>query len=239
MTGTASRPSPTGDTLARPVLVVDTHELVGTALAMELQSAGERAAFYPPRSLETVRRLTRHGEGIVVLELDLGHDEFGNRIDVATLIPDLTAAGWRVIVLTGSSDAVRIGAALDAGGYLWVSKREPLKALLEAVQQARNGRSPLSSARREDLVRHFLTHRNRALQDDARLATLTPREHQVLAMLAAGHRARTIADTLVVSLATVRTQIGSIRTKLQVTSQLEAVAVYSRARKRSREWSGT
>jgi DNA-binding NarL/FixJ family response regulator len=64
----------------------------------------------------------------------------------------------------------------------------------------------------------------------AKLARLTPREREVLAELARGRRAQAVADHYVVSLATVRTQIRSVLSKLEVGSQLEAVALYRRGR---------
>jgi DNA-binding NarL/FixJ family response regulator len=63
----------------------------------------------------------------------------------------------------------------------------------------------------------------------AKLDRLTPRELEVLRLLASGHRAQAVADDFVVSLATVRTQIRAVLTKLEVTSQLEAVALYRNA----------
>ena len=56
----------------------------------------------------------------------------------------------------------------------------------------------------------------------------------MLALLAAGHRAQAVADRFVVSLATVRTQIRAVLTKLGVSSQLEAVALYRDATERPR-----
>jgi DNA-binding NarL/FixJ family response regulator len=58
-----------------------------------------------------------------------------------------------------------------------------------------------------------------------RLARLSRREREVLELLAEGQRAAAIAARLVVSMPTVRTQIRSILTKLEVSSQLEAVAL--------------
>ncbi len=52
----------------------------------------------------------------------------------------------------------------------------------------------------------------------------------ILAELARGRRAQAVADHYVVSLATVRTQIRSVLSKLEVGSQLEAVALYRRGR---------
>ena len=61
-----------------------------------------------------------------------------------------------------------------------------------------------------------------------RLALLSPRELDVLAHLAGGKRVQTIAEHYVVSVATVRTQVRAVLTKLAVTSQLEAVAMFRR-----------
>lgn len=63
----------------------------------------------------------------------------------------------------------------------------------------------------------------------ARIDKLTQREREVLGELAQGHRAQAVAEHFVVSLATVRTQIRAILVKLEVSSQLEAVALYRRA----------
>jgi DNA-binding NarL/FixJ family response regulator len=51
---------------------------------------------------------------------------------------------------------------------------------------------------------------------------LSPRQHQVLRLLADGHRAAAIAERFVVSLSTVRTQIRAILTKPEVSCQLSA-----------------
>ena len=62
------------------------------------------------------------------------------------------------------------------------------------------------------------------------ISELTPREHTVLQRLARGHKAAVIAAENGVSLETVRSQIRSIRVKLGVSSQLEAVALLRAAR---------
>jgi DNA-binding CsgD family transcriptional regulator len=55
---------------------------------------------------------------------------------------------------------------------------------------------------------------------------LSPREREVLELLTEGMRAAAIAEYFVVSMPTVRTQIRSILAKLDVSSQLEAVALF-------------
>lgn len=191
-----------------PVLVIDGDQLVGWVVAASLRAAGERAQYLPVRSVtEPLRGIDGAEPGIVLLELDLGRDSRGDRIDGTGLIRPLRAAGWRVIVMTGTSTAVGLGAAMAAGGFTCVPKSEPFASLLAAIRLARIGRSLLPDAQRQQLI---ALHRNRQLRNRARttkLGSLTVREREVLTLLASGHRARQIADRFVVSEATVRTQI--------------------------------
>ncbi|MDQ4116889.1 MAG: response regulator transcription factor, partial [Actinomycetota bacterium] len=161
--------------------------------------------------------------GIVLLGLNGGPD--GDRIDGVRLIPPLCAAGWRVILVTRTSTPTRLGAAMAAGAFTCVPKSEPFSSLLTAIRLARAGRPWLHDVQRQRLI---ALHRDQQRQNHARatkLRSLTTREREVLVLLAAGYRARQIADRFVVSQATVRTQIRAVLTKLEVSSQLEAVAL--------------
>lgn len=211
------------------ILIIDDHELVGTSLALSLRTEGEDARYRPVHSAAAVLEAAeKAGTGLAVLDLDLGRDASGAVVDGVDLIPALRGAGWRVLVLSASSDAARIGSALAAGGYVWVSKNAPFPVLLTAVREARAGRVAMPAGRRERLIE--LYRRTEAERADiaARLARLTPRERAVLGELAAGKRAQIIADQFVVSLPTVRTQVRAVLGKLEVGSQLEAVALYRR-----------
>lgn len=217
-------------TVAGPIVIVDDHELVGSALALNLSSEGEQATFLPVRSASTVLEHARSGPpGLIVLDLDLGRDGEGNRVDGVALVEPLTELGWRVVVLSGSSDAARVGAALDAGGFVFIPKNAPFPALLTAIREARAGRSMMPPGRREQLVAVYRERETERQDVHAKLGKLTQREREVLALLAGGKRAQSVADHFVVSLATVRTQIRAVLTKLEVGSQLEAVALYRRA----------
>ncbi len=212
-----------------PILIVDDHELVGASLAQSLRSEGEDARFQPVRSAAAVLEMAgRTDTGLVVLDLDLGRDPEGNRIDGVRLVDPLCNAGWRVVVLSGSSDAGRIGAALAAGGFVWVPKNAPFPTLLAAIREARHGRSVMPPGRREQLIEMHRQREGEKRDLVSKLDKLTQREREVLALLAAGKRAQSVADHFVVSLATVRTQIRAVLTKLEVGSQLEAVALYRR-----------
>ena len=211
------------------ILVVDDHELVGSSLALSLRSEGEEAWYRPVPSAEAVLMAARRlGTGLAVLDLDLGRDENGHPIDGIDLIRPLRESGWRVLVLSGSADAARVGEALATGGFVWVSKTAPFPALLTAIREARAGRSVISPIRRQELIDRYRRRQAERREFEDKLSRLTPREQEVLGHLAAGRRAQAIADHFVVSLPTVRTQVRAVLGKLEVGSQLEAVALYRR-----------
>ena len=213
-----------------PILVFDDHELVGSALVASLCADGLDARFVQVRSARgIVEAVARDKPGLVVLDLDLGRDAEGNRIDGVRLVGPITELGPRVVVLSGSSDGARIGAALDSGGLVWVPKSAPFPTLLAAIRAAGDGRSVMPPGKREQLIGMYRSQDDELRELRARFGSLTQREREVLAMLAEGNRAQAIAEHFVVSLATVRTQIRAVLSKLGVTSQLEAVALYRKA----------
>jgi DNA-binding NarL/FixJ family response regulator len=216
--------------MSAPVLIVDDHELVGASLLLSLRAEGLEAHLACRGDADGVLSvIARLRPGVALLDLDLGRDEQGRRLDGAQLVGPLTTAGWKVIILSGSSDPVGIGAALDAGALAWVPKNAPLPALLAAVRAAQDGRPVMAAERRDQLI--AWSRRLGAERDTltTKLARLSQREREVLAMLAQGRRAQAVAEHFVVSLATVRTQIRAVLAKLEVSSQLEAVALYRKA----------
>ncbi|GAA3433902.1 LuxR family transcriptional regulator [Kutzneria kofuensis] len=200
-----------------PVLVIDDHAIVATSLVLALRGQGIPARRCPVTSEAEIIAEAESGErGLALLDMDLGLD-----VDGADLVLPLKAAGWQVLVVTGSSSRNRIAAAVVAGAIGWVSKSAPFEQLVQAAAAAVNGRSMLSEQERREL---YELHRGD--QDRTRLLDrLTVREREVLDRLAAGQRAAKVAEEFVVSVATVRSQIRSILAKLEVGSQLEAVAL--------------
>src|SRR3712207_9472449 len=88
-----------GKSMCHPtVLIVDDPDLVGTALALSLRSAGVHADRLTVRSKQGVLdEAAKRRPGIVLLDLDLGEDETGGRIDGVSLICTLRTGGWRVL----------------------------------------------------------------------------------------------------------------------------------------------
>jgi DNA-binding NarL/FixJ family response regulator len=221
MTGTTP-----GSRSQLPVVIVDDHDLISEALATALRERALPARRLPVRSEAYVRRaLSARPTGLVLLDLDLGRDDEGRPVDGLNMIAELRAAGWRVIILSGTRSRARVAAAIAAGALGYVPKSAPLTELVRAVVEAVDGRQIMTETER----RHWTELHRRAqaarAQREEMMGRLTSREREVLDLLAQGLRVATIAERFVVSEATVRTQVKSILRKLEVTSQLEAVAL--------------
>ena len=218
-------PCPKG---APSVLIVDDHDLVGTSLALALTAEG----FQARRAAEVdrvgvLKEADTLPPGLALLDLDLGRDRHGRRRDGVELVVPLTERGWCCMVLS-AADRGRVGAALAAGAIAAVPKRAPWPVLLANVRAALHGRTVMTAETRQELIDSFRARDAERREIAEKLSRLTQREREVLAELARGHRAQAVAEQYVVSLATVRTQIRSVLSKLEVGSQLEAVALYRR-----------
>lgn len=204
------------------LLIADGAELPACTLAMALRQKGIEALTAPRSSVRAILDLAgRLAPVLVLLDLDLG-PPLG---DGLPLIPRLVEAGSRVLVVTGVTDRARLGASLDAGAIGLFGKDCGFEELLQTVRRAAEGAPLLSEDERNGLL-DALRHRQR--EDRERLApflALSRREQAVLAGLAAGEAASTIADRSCVSLATVRSQIRAVLGKLGVSSQGAAAAL--------------
>lgn len=207
------------------VLIIEDHTLLAESLEIALSRDG-----YDVRrltlsedggSLATLRSAAlRSNARIVLLDLDLGR--FG---DALPLIAPLARAGANVVVVTASTERGRWGACARAGARKVISKSRPLQEILGVVRRLTQGLPVMTSEELESLLDAWRSER--MVSDDMRrrLELLTPREKQVLGSLLEGHTVRDIARASVVSEATVRTQVKSILSKLEVSSQLVAVGL--------------
>ena len=225
-------------TVSRPavsslnVLIVDDHDLVAMSLALCLRSQGLHADRHAARSRDGIlTAVATMVPGVVLLDLDLGRGPDGTALDGATLVDHLCRNGWRVIVLSATTDEPRIGQALDAGALACVPKTAALPVLVAAIRRATQGVEVMRPERRQYFIQQYHRRQEQARAVERRLGRLTERERSVLGHLARGHRAQSIADEFGVSLATIRTQIRAVLQKLNVGGQREAVALLNEYRR--------
>jgi DNA-binding NarL/FixJ family response regulator len=218
--------------MAAPVvLLVEDHELLSSAVALALQVEGIAVESTNPTSDQALHaRVRATAPTLIMLDLDLG----GSTSRGEDLVGDLVAGGPQVVVVTGTDDPRRIATAIDRGAAGFVHKSEGFPALVDAVTRALAGEEPTSPAairRLRQLADVGAAEQHRRLADFERL---TVREAAVLRHLTEGLTVEQIAAADVVSIATVRTQVRAVLTKLGVNSQVEAVALAYRS-----GWAGT
>ena len=217
------------------VLIVDDHDLVAMSLALCLRTEGLHAQRHAARSRDGIlTAVATLVPGVVLLDLDLGRGPDGEPIDGTTLVAGLCRNGWRVIVLSATTDDARIGRALDAGALACVPKTAALPVLITAIRRATQGLQVMHPERRRYYLEKYRQQQEQAQAVERRLARLTDRERAVLEQLARGRRAQSIAEEFRVSLATTRTQIRAVLQKLEVNGQLEAVALLNEYRRATR-----
>lgn len=163
---------------------------------------------------------------VVVLDLHLG-----SGVNGAALLPALSGAGHRVMVLTGSHDRLRWGAALAAGATDVVSKSASLSELTESLRRVQSGRPVIPPPLRAELIHQWQAYKESRAATPSALERLSARERQVLTELATGRLVREIAERLFLSEATVRSHVKAILSKLGVRSQIAAVAVLNQAQR--------
>ena len=129
--------------------------------------------------------------------------------------------GTQIIMLTVYQNTEHIFNALAAGATGYMLKQTPPTELLAAIKDVHAGGSPMSSHIARKLVQSF---QPLPTTKDEETASLSPRESEVLVLLAKGFLYKEIAEQMKVSYATVHTHIRHIYEKLHVRSRTEAVA---------------
>lgn len=208
----------------RPVaatVVIDDHTLLGDTVVRTLRREGFHADAVQPSSLAAVvERTAELAPTIALLDLDLGSAHFDG-LDVIEPLLDL---GIHVIALLSSEEPLLVAASVEAGAATVVSKSEPFAVMLEALKVAARGEQARDVRELDQLRRLLRELRGSHAERLAPFRQLSPREREVLTHLMGGRSAESIASASYVSVATVRSQIRAVLTKLGVNSQLGAVA---------------
>lgn len=207
------------------VTVVDDHTLFAESLVIALQGqAMDACCVVPDNPVTTLQQLSNAIDAtrpdIVLLDLELGVAG-----DTMRLLSALANDGIMVFVVTGSSDPVRWGEALAKGARSVIPKSSPFSEIVEAATRARDGLPVMLRADRESLLSVYREAAVTRRELRAKFSLMTRRESEVLGQLMVGKQVSEIARKGYVSESTVRTQVKAILAKLQVSSQLTAVAL--------------
>ena len=198
------------------VMIVDDHQMVRLGLSSFLNVQED---------LEVVAEASDGQVGVLkadkfkpdVILMDLVMDRMDGIAATQTILQKDPSA--RILILTSFLDDEKVFPALAAGAKGYILKTSQAHEIAAAIRKVANGEDVLSDAVKERISQH--EHRPHELYDD-----LTSREMEVLRCLAQGLPNQDIADTLFISLKTVKTHVSNIFTKLKVEDRTQA-AIYA------------
>lgn len=126
----------------------------------------------------------------------------------------------QVVMLTVEEDTEQVFESLKAGATGYLVKHVAPEEILDAVAEVHAGGAPMSS----HIARRVVTAFSQRTPVGTPEVQLTPRESDILRLLAKGCRSKEVGDALMISTGTVNTHVRHIYEKLHVRSRAEAVA---------------
>jgi DNA-binding NarL/FixJ family response regulator len=201
------------------ILIVDDHLLVRTGLRMLIDNEPNmRVVGQAANRAEALNVAKTAQPNLIVLDIDLGGE------DGLDFLPELheAASEARVLVLTGLRDmeAHRRAARLGAAGL--VLKEHAADILLKAINKVHGGELWLDRSMLGSLLREA-TQEPKVDADVLKIATLTPREREVVTLVSEGLKNRDIGARLFISETTVTHHLTSVYSKLDLSDRLELV----------------
>ncbi|MFV9503651.1 MAG: response regulator [Oscillochloridaceae bacterium umkhey_bin13] len=201
------------------VMLIDDHRVVRQGLRDFLELQGDIEIVGEAASGEEGAQLARELLPDVVL-MDLvmpGIDGVETTRRVKTASPST-----KVIVLTSFADDDKVFPAIKAGAISYLLKDISPEDLAHAIRAAQRNEAVLHPEVAAKLMQEFSTPR----PGEAPVEQLTPREMDVLRLIAKGRSNKEIADTLIVSEKTIKTHVSNILSKLHLADRTQ-VAIYA------------
>ncbi|MBF6601263.1 MAG: response regulator transcription factor [Dehalococcoidia bacterium] len=210
------------------LMIVDDHEVVrmGLRAALEVEPDFHVVA-EAANGRDAVQQARAQAPDIVLMDVRM--DGMGG-IEACREIRSALPA-TKVLMLTSFAEEETVVAALLAGAAGYVLKNVARARLLEALRSVARGESLLDSKVTRGVVDKLIGMHDRAAPDD----DLTPREREVLLLIAEGATNKEIAAKLVVSDNTARNHVSHILTKLGFSRRSEAAAYAARKGLRRQE----
>lgn len=195
------------------VVLADDHVIVRDGIRMVLESEDDIEVVAEAGTAEDAARyVLGHKPSILVLDLNMPGDP---SLEVIPKILERSPE-TRIIVLTMQSEPVFVRSALQAGASGYVVKHSAAKELVDAIRTALTGETYLNPTLGAKLAAAPAT--------DSPPDELTPREIEVLGLLAQGFMNPEVAEQLVLSVRTVETHRANIQRKTGVSSRAELIA---------------
>jgi len=205
------------------VLLVDDHALFRSGIKALLSRQSDfEVVGEAGDGLEGVKRAAALRPDVVLMDLHM--PGMSGREAVKLLSEEVPEA--RVVMLTVSEDAEDLLETLQAGAHGYLLKNIDTEFLLQSIRRAARGDSPVSEEMTGKLVQGVKA-KAAAVEPATRVAErLTPREREILAMVAKGASNKEIGRHLNLAESTVKIHVQHILRKLNLASRVQA-AVYA------------
>jgi DNA-binding NarL/FixJ family response regulator len=204
------------------VLIVDDQELVRTGFRLFLETQPGLAVVGEAGDGEEAIERVRELRPDVVL-MDIRMPTMDGVEATAKLTSGAIEPAPRVLVLTTFDLDEYVFGALRAGAAGFLLKDAPRERLIEAIRVVHSGEALLSPSITRRLIEDFAARSDPIEPPAAVLAELTPREREVLVLVAHGLSNAEIAARLVVTEATVKSHVGAVLLKLGLRDRVQAV----------------
>ncbi len=212
------------------VLIADDQALVRAGFRLILKTAGIDVVAEAADGEQAVAAVLEHRPDVVLMDIRMPQVD-GIEATERILAAGEAAAGIRIIILTTFDLDEYVYAALAAGASGFLLKDVTPEHLIAAVQLVRTGDALLAPSITRRLVEAFAPRMAAAAGPDgsglsrADLSALTPRELEVLRLVARGMSNAEIAAVLTLSEATVKTHVARILAKLGLRDRVQAVVL--------------
>ena len=202
------------------VLIIDDHALFRVGLQGLLEQRGIEVADAVASGIEGIQRAQELQPDIILLDLrmpDMGGLEVLQKLrEMETSIP--------VVMLTTSNDEADLIKSLRSGAQGYLLKDMEPDELVSALRDIENGKNVVAQDLTDALARMVQGDAN-VVDDDGPFSDLTPREMEILCLLAEGQSNKLIARNLGISDGTVKLHVKAILRKLGIHSRVEAAVI--------------
>ena len=220
----ASTVSVSEDRAAAPrVVVADDQMLVRSGFRLILSSAGIEVVAEAADGREAVAAALKYQPDVMLMDIRM--PEMDGLEATRQILASRSGQDMRIIILTTFDLDQYVYAALSAGASGFLLKDVSPEHLIAAVKMVRCGDALLAPSITRRLVERYAGQQAPAAEVSADLSVLTPRELEVLGLIARGLSNAELAATLTLSEATVKTHVARILAKLQLRDRVQAVVL--------------
>jgi DNA-binding NarL/FixJ family response regulator len=207
------------------IVVVDDHAIIREGLQMLLESEPDLEIVGQAANCAEALALTANQQpDILILDLDLGNESGLSFLSQLISVSEKT----RILIFTGIQDVELHRHAIRLGALGIVQKSQASKTLIKAIRKVHDGEVWLDRILTATVLSE-ISQRNERKKDDPetpKIATLTEREREVIALIGESLKTNDIANRLFISEKTVRNHLASIYSKLGVADRFD-LAIYA------------